>query len=103
MSKSAPSNAGELVGEGDGEDVVVQTLEGAPRRPRPRLQPGNKSRATPWSPNRIGWSTQTLSGSKFLTGCSRSPTRARRRGTMCPSPHQRQDGPRMYVAAISRS
>src|SRR5215510_3471025 len=36
MSKNAPSNAGELIGEGDGEDVVVQPFLG---RLEPRLEP----------------------------------------------------------------
>ncbi len=36
MSKDAPSNAGELVGERDGEDVVMQPLLG---RLEPRLRP----------------------------------------------------------------
>src|SRR2546422_576773 len=35
MSKDAPSNAGELVGERDGEDVVMQPLLG---RLEPRLE-----------------------------------------------------------------
>src|SRR5262245_51652964 len=36
MSKDAPSNASELVGERDGEDVVMQPLLG---RLEPRLEP----------------------------------------------------------------
>ena len=36
MSKDAPSNASELVGEGDGEDVVMQPLLG---RLEPWLEP----------------------------------------------------------------
>ena len=36
MSKDAPSNASELVGERDGEDIVMQPLLG---RLEPRLEP----------------------------------------------------------------